>query len=335
MKKWLIIGVSLAIAIVLFMYTKGEAKAAGMTLGYTTGDTASYNSLTKYHTYMNAIATDTFAFEKNGRIIGDAPSKQLTYAKKKKIKTWAVISNYNDAIYDFDGDLASRVMSNKTAKKRFTDQLITLAKKHSYLNPEDRAAYSTFIQYVSQALNKKHIKTMVSVPAKSADDKNDDWSWPYDYAKIGKYADFVQVMTYDEHGIWGEPGSVASTNWIKSSLQFSVKKIKANKVIMGIPAYGYDWDVKDGSTSTIREWNELKSLIQKQKAKPAFNKKSGSMTFSYVDKKKHKHVVWYENEKTVQTKSHLAKQYKIAGVSVYALGNESESFWKAIRKGTK
>lgn len=84
MKKWLIIAVSLAIAIVLFMYTKGEAKAAGMTLGYTTGDTASYNSLAKYHTYMNAIATDTFAFEKNGQIIGDAPSKQLTYAKKKK-----------------------------------------------------------------------------------------------------------------------------------------------------------------------------------------------------------------------------------------------------------
>lgn len=38
-------------------------------------------------------------------------------------------------------------MSNKTAKKQFTDQLITLAKKHSYyginidfeaVNPEDR-----------------------------------------------------------------------------------------------------------------------------------------------------------------------------------------------------
>lgn len=82
----------------------------------------------------------------------------------------------------------------------------------------------------------------------------------------------------------------------------------------------------------MREWNELKSLIKKQKAKPAFNKKSGSMTFSYVDKKKHKHVVWYENEKTVQTKSHLAKQYKIAGVSVYALGNESESFGKPSKR---
>lgn len=85
MKKWLIIAVSLAIA--LFMYTKTEAKAAGMTVGYTTGDTASYNSLTNYHTYMNAIATDTFEFEKNGHVIGDAPTKQLTNAKKKKIKT--------------------------------------------------------------------------------------------------------------------------------------------------------------------------------------------------------------------------------------------------------
>ncbi|MGG1230670.1 glycosyl hydrolase family 18 protein [Bacillus halotolerans] len=344
MKKWLIIAVSLAIAIVLFMYTKTEAKAASMTLGYTTGDTASYNSLTKYHKYISSIATDTFAFDKNGRVIGDVPSKQLTYAKKNKIKTWAVISNYNDAIYDFDGNLANRVMTDKTARKRFTDQLISLAKKHHYygvnidfeaVNPKDRSAYSSFIQYVSQALKKKHIKIMVSVPAKSADDKNDDWSWPYDYAKIGKYADYVQVMTYDEHGIWGEPGSVASTSWIKRSLQFSVKKIKANKVIMGVPAYGYDWDLKDGSSSSAKEWNDIKSLIKKQKAKPAFNKKTGSMTFSYTDKKKHKHVVWYENEKTIETKSRLAKQYKIAGVSVYALGHESESFWKAIQKGTK
>ncbi|MEC1750827.1 glycosyl hydrolase family 18 protein [Bacillus mojavensis] len=344
MKKWLIIAVSLAIAIVLFMYTKTEAKAAGMTLGYTTGDTASYNSLTKYHKYISSIATDTFAFDKNGRVIGDVPSKQLTYAEKNKIKTWAVISNYNDAIYDFDGNLANRVMTDKTARKRFTDQLISLAKKHHYygvnidfeaVNPKDRSAYSSFIQYVSQALKKKHIKTMVSVPAKSADNKNDDWSWPYDYAKIGKYADYVQVMTYDEHGIWGEPGSVASTSWIKRSLQFSVKKIKANKVIMGVPAYGYDWDLKDGSGSSAREWNDIKSLIKKQKAKQAFNKKTGSMTFSYIDKKKHKHVVWYENEKTIETKSRLAKQYKIAGVSVYALGHESESFWKAVQKGTK
>ncbi|MGM0860928.1 MAG: glycosyl hydrolase family 18 protein [Bacillota bacterium] len=336
--------ISLAIALALFTYSNTEAKAAKMTLGYTTGDTASYNSLTKFHKYLNSIATDTFAFDTSGNLIGEAPNKQLTLAKKNKIKTWAVISNYNDAIYDFDGDLANRVMTNKTARKHFIDQLAKLAKKHSFygvnidfeaVNPKDRSKYSSLIQDVSAALKKKKIKTMVSVPAKSADDKGDDWSWPYDYAKIGKYADYVQVMTYDEHGIWGEPGSVASTNWIKSSLQFAVKKIKPNKVVMGIPSYGNDWDLTDQTNSTVKQWTEINTLKKKLKAKPAYNKKTGSMTFSYVDKNKHKHVVWYENEKTIQTKSHLVKQYKIAGVSVYALGHESVSFWKAIQAGIK
>ncbi|MEC0554750.1 hypothetical protein P8853_15025 [Bacillus haynesii] len=30
-------------------------------------------------------------------------------------------------------------------------------------------------------------------------------------------------------------------NWIKSSLSYAVKTIKADKVIMGIPSYGNDW----------------------------------------------------------------------------------------------
>ncbi|MCY8915793.1 glycosyl hydrolase family 18 protein [Bacillus atrophaeus] len=344
MKKTFLAFISLAIALALFTYSNTEAKAAKMTLGYTTGDTASYNSLTKIHKYLNSIATDTFAFDKSGNLIGEAPNKQLTFAKKNKIKTWAVISNYNDAISDFDGDLANRVMTIKTSRKHFIDQLVKLAKKHSFygvnidfeaVNPKDRSKYSSLIQDVSATLKKKKIKTMVSVPAKSADDKGDDWSWPYDYAKIGKYADYVQVMTYDEHGIWGEPGSVASTNWIKSSLQFAVKKIKPNKVVMGIPSYGNDWDLTDQTNSTVKQWTQINTLKKKLKAKPDYNKKTGSMTFSYVDKNKHKHVVWYENEKTIQTKSHLVKQYKIAGVSVYALGHESASFWKAIQAGIK
>lgn len=56
------------------------------------------------------------------------------------------------------------------------------------------------------------------------------------------------------------------------------------------------------------------------------------MTFSYVDQKGHQHVVWYENEDTVEMKSRLSVEYQIAGVSVYALGHESESFWQAVQK---
>ncbi|MCY8403958.1 glycosyl hydrolase family 18 protein [Bacillus sonorensis] len=344
MKKHVWLVAVLAVMLSMTAFTGAEAKGSNIVLGYTTGDGASYHSLTSYHSYLNAIAPDTYAFDQKGNIIGETPKKQLSYAKKKKIKTWAVISNYNEAIQDFDGNLASRVMTNKTARKHFADQLVKLAKKQSFtginidfeaVKPGDRAKYSSLIQYVANTLKKHKIKTMVSVPAKSADHRQDDWSWPFDYAKIGKYADYVQVMTYDEHGVWSSPGSVASTNWIKGTLKYAVKTIKANKVIMGIPSYGNDWDLTDQHNSKMLQWNELQALKKKVKAKPVYNKKSGSMTFSYKDGRKHKHVVWYEDEKTIQAKSRLAKQYKIAGVSVYALGHESASFWKAIQKGLK
>ncbi|WP_270573473.1 glycosyl hydrolase family 18 protein [Bacillus glycinifermentans] len=344
MKKHLWLGAALAMMLSVLTYTGAEAKGSKIVLGYTTGETASYRSLTGYHSYLNAIAPDTYAFDQKGNIIGETPKNQLSYAKKKRIKTWAVISNYNESIQDFDGNLASRVMTNKTARKHFADRLVKLAKKESFtginidfeaVKPGDRAKYSSLIQYVAGVLKKNKIKTMVSVPAKSADNRNDDWSWPYDYAKIGKYADYVQVMTYDEHGVWGSPGSVAGTNWIKGTLQYAVKTIKANKVIMGIPSYGNDWDLKDQSNSKLKQWNEIAALKKKLKAKPVYNKKSGSMTFSYKDASKHKHVVWYEDEKTIAAKSRLAKQYKIAGVSVYSLGHESASFWKAVQKGMK
>ncbi|MCP6681821.1 glycosyl hydrolase family 18 protein [Bacillus nakamurai] len=340
----MILAISLGIALALFFYSNTKAKAETMILGYTAGDTASYQSLTAYHGYLSGAAFDTFAFNKKGVILGKAPEQQLSFAKKKKIKTWAVISNYNDGIEDFDGAFASRIMTDKTARRTFLDGLVKLAEKHAFyginidfeaVNPRDRARYASLIKDISAILHKKNIKTMVSVPAKSADDQKDSWSWPYDYAKIGKTADVVQIMTYDEHGIWSEPGSVAGTKWIKSSLQFAVKTIKPSKVVMGIPAYGNDWDTANQANSRFMQWNAVKSLIKQKKAKPVYDQKTGSMTFTYQDSNGHKHAVWFENEKTIQAKAHFTKTYHIGGVSVYALGYESESFWKAIRAGTK
>ncbi|MCB6219906.1 glycosyl hydrolase family 18 protein [Bacillus paralicheniformis] len=333
-----------AVCLTMLTYTETEAKAAKIVLGYTTGEAASYQSLTAYHHYINAAALDTYAFNQKGDIIGDTPKKQLSFAKKKRLKTWAVISNYNESIHDFDGNLASTVMSDKTARQHFTEQLITLAKKQSFtginidfeaVKPNERAKYSNFIRHVAAALKKHKIKTMVSVPAKSLDDRKDGWSWPYDYAEIGKSADYVQVMTYDEHGIWSEPGSVAGMNWVKSSLAYAVKTIKAEKVIMGIPSYGNDWDLTSRKNSKLKQWNDVKALKKKVKAKPVYDKRSGSMRFSYTDQHKHRHVVWYEDEKTIAAKSRLAMRYKIAGVSVYSMGHESASFWQAVRKGIK
>lgn len=333
------------IATLASAFIHSYAQATGdkeMILGYTTGENDSYKSLKSFNKYLNTIATDTFSFDENGNIVGEAPKTQLEYAKKKKKKTYAVISNFGQA--DFDADLAHQVMTDKTARNRFINQLVKLTKENGYtgvnidfeaINPSDRSNYSNLIKVAASTLHKEKIITMVSVPAKSEDDRKNDWTWPYDYKQIGKYADYVQVMTYDEHGSWGDSGSVASLSWLQETLSYSTKNIKASKIIMGIPAYGYDWNLDDSEQNKLVQWDQIQELVKKHKVKPIYDKKTASVMFRYKDNQKQKHVVWYENESTIEKKTELVKKYKLGGVSIYALGHESTSFWQAIQKGIK
>lgn len=344
-KTWIFIIIFAVSAMVASAYIYNNAKAKGdkeMILGYTTGDNDSYKSLTSFHKYINTIATDTFSFNENGYIVGATPENELVYAKKKQIKTYAVISNFGET--DFDAELAHIVMTDKEAKNRFIKQLISLSKENGYsgvnidfeaINPIDRSNYSNLIKAVSSALHKEKVKTMVSVPAKSSDDKKNDWTWPYDYKQIGKYADYVQVMTYDEHGSWGDSGSIASRDWLQDTLDYSIKNIKSKKILMGIPAYGYDWNLDDSAQNKLVQWDYIQELLKKHKVKPTYDKVTASVFFTYNDNQKQKHVVWYENVSTIEKKTKLVKKYKLGGVSVYALGHESTSFWKAIQQGIK
>lgn len=51
------------------------------------------------------------------------------------------------------------------------------------------------------------------------------------------------VMTYDEHGYVTGPGPVASAKWVDKVIKYTVSVIPQNKVLLGIPAYGFDWTV--------------------------------------------------------------------------------------------
>ncbi|MGG1592490.1 glycosyl hydrolase family 18 protein [Terribacillus saccharophilus] len=344
MKKYVILGLILLIAAAGLIYTQLKSNASPsekMVLGYTTSEESSFQSLKEYHECLNTIAIDTFAFNTEGTLSGEASENQLDYAKQHDINTYAVISNFGKN--DFDPDLAHAVMNDEEAKSNFINQLVKLAAENDFtgvnidfeaIYPEDRDFYSNLIKDTTEALKEHNIKTMVSVPAKDTDDPANDWSWPYDYEEIGEYADHVQVMTYDEHGSWSEPGSVASIDWMKRILTFATESINPDKIVMGVPAYGYDWNLSNPDQNELIEWDKIHSTIDDYNIEPMYDEETMSSHFKYTEENQ-EHVVWFEDERSLQKKSSLTNTYSIAGVSVYALGHESESFWKAIDKGAK
>lgn len=344
MKKYVVIGLILLIAAGGIIYSQLKTKAPPnekMVLGYTTSEESSFQSLKDYHKFLTAIAMDTYAFDTDGNLSGEAPEDQLDYARQHHIDTYAVISNFSKT--DFDPELAHAVMDDKKAKSNFITQLVQTAVENDFtginidfesIYPKDRDLYSDLLKDTAEALKEHHIKTMVSVPAKDNDDPAVDWSWPYNYAELGEYADYVQVMTYDENGSWSEPGSVASIDWMKQMLTFAKESIDPKKVVMGVPAYGYDWNLADPEQNKVIAWDKIHSTIDNFDIEPIYYEETISTYFNYTEHNQ-EHIVWFEDVDSLQIKSSLTNSSDLAGLSVYALGHESESFWKAIEEGLK
>lgn len=337
--------VSICTAAVWANDTKGKSISSTkpLVLGYYTD--ASPVAFNKYHRYMNQMSTDTLNTDAEGNLIGSVPKQAVQQANQWNIGTFALISNYGET--DWDPDAAHKVITDPTARKKLIARLLKTAKQNHYkginldfesLVPEDRDALSAFVRDTAKVMKANGLQTMVSVPAKQQDNPEDGWSGAYDYQAIGNAVDWLQVMTYDEHGVWSEPGSSAGKAWIENSLAFAVKQVPSSKVLMGLPAYGNDWNVTQtkaghNDANLMLSWKETAALLAKHHVTGKRDQASGSMVARYTDPKGDQHEVWYEDIVSITQKTKLAHTYQLAGVSMYAIGMEDESFWKAVKAG--
>jgi len=314
-----------------------------LVLGYYTNKPSSTNSFQTNYKFMNQIATDTYKFDTTGKVMGTAPKEIVDLANSKQVQPFAVVSNYGKT--DWDTALAHKVLSNTEIRKKFISNLLSLLRTNQYkgvnidfeaLSPKDRVLFSKFIQAVSKKLSTNGYLTMVSVPAKVKDNPTDSWSGAYDFKTLGKCANFIQIMTYDETGYWWNlPGSVASLPWINASLNYAVSVMSPKKVLMGIGAYGNDWNITSRKITENRRvpLSEIPQLLKRTGATPIRDKASASLHFRYKDQKGHTHEVWYDDATSISKKAQYTNKYKLGGISIFALGMEGPDFWGAINRG--
>jgi len=306
-------------------------------LGYYTGDIDSLDSAKASATPLNEVAMDLIAVDAQGSLHGQLSTDLLTSDRSQGKLSYATVSNFGAT--DFDPNIAHGAMV--THRSTTLQNILALSKTPGLtginldfegLSPSDRDAYSGFVADLAALLHGEGSMLMLSVPAKSSDDPSDDWTWPFDYAAIGKTADLIQVMTYDEHVPGQPPGPVAGLDWMTADLDYAVSQIDGGKILLGLPAYGYDFDVTH-STGVVVEWRDSAALVGSTGAHPVWDPATESEHFDYTAGDGSLHQVWYETAQGIQDKAHLAVSLKLAGVSMWALGFENGAFWRAVSTG--
>ncbi|HEY4991936.1 MAG TPA: glycosyl hydrolase family 18 protein [Nakamurella sp.] len=192
------------------------------------------------------------------------------------------------------------------------------------LAADDRASFSAFVTDLAEAVHQVAKVLYVTVHVKEDDAGYDARNRSQDYAAIGKAADKVCLMAYDWHWSTGPSGPIAPYDWVQRVLTYSVTQIPADKILLGVGLFGYDWV---GTTATSLTWRQVVALAGQYRVDEAWDVGAQSPHFSYTVQGVN-HEVWYENSRSAAAKFDLARDYRLGGVELWRLGGEDPAVWE-------
>lgn len=192
------------------------------------------------------------------------------------------------------------------------------------IHADDGTAYLNFLAALKRALPRS--KTFsVAVMARWAEHKQKHPYDAFDYPFIGKIADRVVVMAYDEHHRTGTPGPIASLDWCRQIHAYALKNIYGGKLIMGIPLYGRSWQTP--KTTRAYKNHEIQEELTQKQLKPVRTPFTGGH-YRY-DETVTIHV-HYETLDSIHAKLELYQTPAIQGIAFWRIGQEPARLWKKL-----
>lgn len=311
-----------------------------MILGYYLLGTQSYDSLIKNSNSLTSVAPWSWGLNSYGNLVADFDSSRLAevlqFSGNQQLETYALIHNMiNDT---FDNKIVSRLLNNPQAQKQAITEIHNALSNWGMTGinldlenvpAADRQALTEFVAELSSTLRADGFKVTMAVPAKTSDNPNNNFSGAYDYAELGKHVDQLMIMAYDQHYTGGHPGPVASVEWVEKVVQYATSQIPANKVVLGIPNYGYDWP-KSGVGKGVT-YNQTMDLAATHGVSIRWESKDKVPYFSYGNGNE----VWFENRYSIKYKLDLVNKYDLGGIALWRLGQEDPGIWQVINDTLK
>jgi spore germination protein YaaH len=156
--------------------------------------------------------------------------------------------------------------------------------------------------------------------AVTAPPSNPDWS----LAAVGRSADRLILMAYDEHWQTGQPGPIASDPWFASVVKRDTAQIPAGRTIVAVASYAYDWPAN--GPAAVLSIAQAEALAAQYKVRPERDPASGSAHFTYSAGGV-SHTVWMSDAATVHAQAAAARSAGADAIALWRLGTEDPAVW--------
>ena len=275
---------------------------------------------------LTFLSCFSYGFAEDGHIIQleDTELREPAYASG--VKTLMVLTPMDETGM-FSNNRAKALLESPDAQENFFNDIVyTLETKNmfgvdfdfEYVYPQNRQQYARLISEARQRLNPMgYIVTAALAPKTSADQPGLLYEG-HDYTLIGQAANLCLLMTYEWGYTYGPPMAVAPLDAARRVIEYGISEIPPEKILMGIPNYGYDWKlpfVKGESKAEKITNDEAIARAAAYGAQIMFDEQAMSPYYHYIDEDNIEHEVWFEDSRSINAKFSLIDEYSLAGIS--------------------
>lgn len=290
--------------------------------------------------YLTYITVFTYGFKPDGTLIEADDAGILSIIREYPAKPLLLLSTLTDEGV-FSNELSHALLSDPAAQRSLTANLLNTlrAKGYSgvdvdfeYIYPEDRDAYTAFIAALTTILNSEGYSVAVSLAPKTSADQPGLLYEAHDYRALGEAANTLIAMTYEWGYSFGPPMAVSPLNKVREVIEFAVTQIPPEKLLMGMPNYGYDWQLPFISGESRAESLSNQEAVRRageNQAAISYDETAQAPYYNYYRDGK-EHVVWFEDARSVQAQSRLVGEYGLQGLSVWNIMRYFPQLWLVL-----
>lgn len=288
-------------------------------------------------TYLSIFS---YQVRPDGSLITINDTPLISAARAAGVAPMMVITNIREG-GSFDSDLAHTILTDTKVQNTLIENITrTLRDKtyygldidFEYIYANDRENYNNFLRKIVSALRPLGYTITTAVAPKISADQPGVLYQGHDYPVHGALVDHVIIMTYEWGYTYGPPMAVAPLNQVRRVINYAVTAIPRQKILMGIPNYGYVWTLpyRPGTAAKALSNPGAVELAYEVGANIQYDLVAQAPFFRYYDSSGVQHEVWFEDARSILAKLELVNEFKLGGISYWTIGRYFPQNWLVL-----
>lgn len=297
------------------------------------------NSLNCVLPFLTFLSPFSYKLTPTAELVTPDDSDLIFRAQRSAVMPIMVVTNIFDE--GFSTEVLSVILASEELQERLIGNILSeLTGKNyygvnmdiEYIAPDDRERYNAFLERLTERLHNEGFVVMSALAPKISADQPGVLYEAHDYAEQGRIVDYVIIMTYEWGYTYGPPLAVSPINEVRRVLDYAVTEIPPEKILMGMPNYGYDWTLPfmRGTPAQSVSFTQAVDLALRYGVEIQFDEQAQTPYFYYTDNGT-QHIVWFDDPRSIDAKLQLIDDYRLAGASWWTVNRCYVPNWLVLQ----